>query len=176
MRLKTWLEGLDRRTPSFPRDALLFLGMVSLLVVPAMGILLVQTVRAEMKDNRARAALQHDGAVVTGTVTKVRSPNRWNAFPSAARVAFSTEAGEQVTTWIPVSHTLERGARIEVRYSRQDPSVARVPGDETPNRGRWKLIAIGGPVFSIVLVAVICFLEGLRRRREGSSSNRTGNA
>ncbi|HJP65555.1 MAG TPA: DUF3592 domain-containing protein [Actinomycetota bacterium] len=156
------------------RQLLIRVLAVAALVVPAMVILLVQTVRAEQRDNAVRAHLERDGIVTAGTVAKVRSPLRWNVFPSTARIDFVTGEGNAVTTWVPVSHLPEKGARLDVRYVGSNPSMARLPGDETPNRGRWKLVAVGGPVFSIALITAFTLGERIQRRSNGRPSYWTG--
>jgi hypothetical protein len=147
---------------------------VGIVIVPAMVILLFQTVRNEQRDNRVQAKLEQEGVVTAGTVEDVRSPLRWNVFPSTARIEFTTDTEERVSTWVPVSHRPEKGAHVEVRYSRTNPSIARFSGDESPHGGRWKLVAIGGPVFSVGFVAAIMLVERLHARREGRSSYWTG--
>ncbi len=126
-----------------------------------MAILLFQTVRNQLEDNRVRAALDRDGGLAVGTATDFKGPNRWNVFPDVMRVEFTTDTGQAVRASVPVSHLPEqKGARVEVRYVRTTPSVARVPGDETPHRGRWILIAVAGPVFSVLFVAFMALTGG----------------
>ncbi len=102
MGLRSKLDTIDRRfmarpgecrgePPRFGEHPLLLIGSVALLMVPVMSILLFQTGRNELEDNRARAMLQRDGVVVVGTVTGLRHPQRWNVFPDAIRVEFMTE-------------------------------------------------------------------------------------
>lgn len=156
------------------RQALITVLTVAGLVIPAMLILLVQTVRAEHKDNRVRAQLDRDGIDTLGTVTEIRSPLRGHVFPSTARIAFMTDQGKAATTWVPVSHLPAEGARLDIRYARNNPSVARLPADETPNRGRWKLVAVGGAVYGVALITVLTLAERVRRRSEERPSYWTG--
>jgi hypothetical protein len=136
---------------------------MALLVVPAMAILLFQTVRNQQEDDRIREALERDGAQAVGTATDFARPLRWNVFPDVMRVEFTTETGEAVRASVPVSHLPEEGARVEVRYVRTNPSVARVPGDETPHRGRWIKIAVWGPIFWVVMGVILGFTSRFQR-------------
>lgn len=129
-----------------------------------MLVLLVQTVRGERHDNRVAAQLDRDGVVTVGTVTKLRSPVRWHVFPSTARITYATGNGEAVSAWVPVSDLLAPGDQRQIRYSRSQPSAARLAGDETPGRGRWKLVVIGGVVFSGGLMGTVTLSELVRRR------------
>lgn len=187
MGLRSKLDAIDRRfmarpgerrdePPRIGEHPLLLIGSVALLMVPVMSILLFQTGRNELEDHRARAMLQRDGVVVAGTVTGLRRPQRWNVFPDAIRVEFMTETGATVRTWVPVSHRPANGASIEARYSRSTPSLARLAGDETPNRGRWKLVAVAGPLVSLALILLLTLSERFRRRSDGGSSYWTGGA
>lgn len=137
--------------------------LVALLIVPVMAILLVQTVWNQQEDSRVRETLERDGGLAVGTVTEFKRPLRGNVVPDEMRVEFMTERGKTVTAWVPVSHLPAKGARIEVRYVRSNPSVARVPGDETPHRGRWIIIAGWGPTFFVIMVVILGLTERFRR-------------
>lgn len=154
-------ERLSSRGPLFVSAV-----VTAVIIVPAMLILLAQTVRGERNDNRVAAQLHRDGVVTLGIVTKLRSPLRWHVFPSTASISYATESGVALSTWVPVSHELEAGDQRQVRYSRSDPLAARLAGDETPGRGRWKLVVIGGMVLAVLLIATSTLSELLRRRRE----------
>ncbi len=187
MGLRSKLDAIDRRFTArsgerrdeparLGEHPLLLIGAVALVMVPVISILLFQTVRNELEDNRTQATLRRNGVVGAGTVTGFRHPQRWHVFPDAIRVEFQTDTGKTVRTWMPVSHHQAKGAHVEVSYSRNSPSLARLPGDETPNRGRWKLVAVAGPVFSLVFILVLALSERFRRRREGTASYWTGGA
>lgn len=183
--IRSKLDALDRRfvvrpgegrgePPRVGEHPLLLGASLALLMVPVMSILLIQTVRNELEDNRVRATLQRDEAAAKGTVTGLRHPQRWNVFPDAIRVEFVTETGETVRSWMPVSHRQAEGALVEVRYYRSNPSAARLPGDETPHRGRWKLVAIAGPGFTLALILLMTLSERFRRQRADRPSYWTG--
>jgi hypothetical protein len=175
LNMDRWTAGSDEELSSRSQQIITVLAVLGVLV-PATLILLTQTVRAELKDTRVRAQLERDGVVTSGTVAKVKSPLRWNVFPATAQIAFVADERGAVTTWVPVSHAPEDHAHLDIRYSRSNPSVARLTGDERPNRGRWKLVAVGGPVFSIALIAAVTVLGRWQPQREGRPSYWTGGA
>ena len=73
------LDALDKRfgarsrerpdePSSLTTEPRLLVAVVALLVVPAMSILLFQTVRSEVEDNRVRTQLERDGVPALGTI------------------------------------------------------------------------------------------------------------
>ena len=160
MGLLTWLEGLDRRyadrVPDEEESPWWGVAGIGGVITVAMAVLLVQTVGGERRDNEARDRLRTEGVPAEGTVVAVRDQRGVTVLPEAVRVEFATEDGKTVAAWMPVSAPdAEVGDRLELRYVRSDPSVARVRGDEVPYSGRWIWVALGGPAVILVLSAVL---------------------
>lgn len=131
----------------------------AVVVLAVAALLLFITIRNEQSDERAVEALNREGAVAVGTVTNFRMPLRHSLWADEVRIEFATESGESVSTWVPSRHSPERGWKVEVRYVRSDPSVVRLPGDETPNRGRWVIVAVGGPVMLGVVFLTVALMK-----------------
>lgn len=159
MGLLSWLEGLDRRyADRVPDEESPWLGVAGIagVITVAMAVLLVQTVGGERRDNEARDRLRTEGVPAAGTVVAVRDQRGVTVLPEAVRVEFTTEDGTRVRSWLPVSaRDAEVGDRLELRYARSDPSVARVRGNEVPYSGRWIWVALGGPAAIVVLSALL---------------------
>lgn len=144
------------------RDSVLVAVLVPMLVIAGVGAhVFYRAVQKERADGQAVFALQREGVMTLGTVTSVRPPPRGAFFAGQVRIRFITEAQDEVSTLVPSNRSPAVGESVEVQYVRSDPSVARLSGDETPNRGRWRVVAA---FYALVMVLAGIALTRVVRR------------
>jgi len=149
-----WLDDFDRRVTrrATTRDEERRLrwnqkGMLWWLAIPqipALMLVLVAlffTVGNDREDRRVAALLERDGVVVDGSAIHFKFRVRTDfLFGEQVQVAFETEDGVKMTTWIPNMTAVQEGP-VSVRYLRSDPTVARLEAEPAPRRGR-SLVAL----------------------------------
>ncbi|MCA1836792.1 MAG: hypothetical protein LC721_10910 [Actinobacteria bacterium] len=170
----TWLDDSDRRILRRAaereeerrrrwnqRGVLWWLTIPQLPVVLMAVAALVFTVANDREDRHVAASLQRDGVVVEGSAIHFEFRTRGDIFfGDRVQVAFKTEDGRDVKTWVPNGIPVDRGA-VSVRYLRSDPSVARLVADPTPREGRSLTVLA---VYAGVLVLTVPMTLILRQR------------
>jgi hypothetical protein len=119
------------------RDSLIVAITVPVVILANVGALvLYRAVQKERADGHVSSAIQREGITTVGTVIMVRPPRRGAFLAGQVRIRFMTEAQDEVETMVPSRRSPMIGEEVEVRYVRGNPTVARLSGDEVPNRGR----------------------------------------
>jgi len=131
------LDALDRRAgagSSAPRTRsraerwfTYGLGTVLVGLFLAYGVLLAWNGH---HDRRVADRLRHDGIETQGDIIDYRVPYQLKG-AHEVKVAFRTDAGEAIQTWVAVSDDTSSGP-TRIRYSASDPSVARLADDVEP--------------------------------------------
>ena len=131
----------------------LFAWAAALYVPIVAPVLVIGFVNAHGDEGVVRQ-LGQDGLEARATVTDWRSWGNCHCFPQS-RVAFTTESGARVETWVSTDGEVMPPAAPLVRYSRTHPTIVRLVGQEHPHRDDWRVPALYAAVLSALSSATI---------------------
>ena len=166
-----WLDNFDHRVSSRAarreeerqlgmnqKGVLWWLAVPPILILALAAVILVFTEKNDLADRQVASSLERGGVVVEGSVIAIDFRHKVQLFfGKSVEVAFTTETGQRMTTWVPTTISVQEGP-ASVRYLRSDPSVARLVADPIPRKGRSKAVLslyAGVLVFWVPMIIVL---------------------